>query len=112
MELPTKRDLSIYGGRNPRDLPLYPVDVAAQILLLPLSTLKAWVFGADWYDKQARRSRSFERLIVPSDPDLKLLSFVNLVEAHVLKSIRRKHKVQMNKVREAVEHLKQTYETL
>ena len=41
-----------------------------------------------------------------------MLSFVNLVEAHVLKAIRRKHNVQMARVRDAVEHLKQSYETL
>jgi uncharacterized protein (DUF433 family) len=106
------RDLSLYGGHDPRHLPLYPADVAARFLLLPLSTLKTWVFGAVWYDRQAQRDRRFEPLITPPDPDKQMLSFVNLVEAHVLKSIRRKHNVQMVKVRDAVEHLKQTYETL
>jgi uncharacterized protein (DUF433 family) len=112
METPKIRDLSLYGGRNPRDLAIYPVDAAARILLVPLSTLKNWVFGAKWYDRVEKRPRSFERIITPADPDEKMLSFVNLVEAHVLKAIRRKHKVQMATVRDAVEHLKQSYETL
>ena len=112
METPKIRDLSLYNGKNPRDLAVYPVDTAARILLIPVSTLKNWVFGANWYDRQERRHRSFERIITPADPDAKMLSFVNLVEAHVLKAIRRKHNVQMARVREAVEHLKQSYETV
>jgi uncharacterized protein (DUF433 family) len=111
MDTQRPRDLSLYGGHDPRHLPLYPADVAARLLLLPLSTLKTWVFGAVWYDKQARRDRRFEPLIMPPDPEKQMLSFVNLVEAHVLKSTRRKYKVQMIRVRDAVEDLKQKYET-
>jgi uncharacterized protein (DUF433 family) len=112
METPKIRDLSLYRGKNPRELAIYPVDAAARILLVPLSTLKNWVFGATWYDKVEGRQRNFERIIMPADPDGKMLSFVNLVEAHILKAIRRKHKVQMAKVRDAIEHLKQSNETL
>src|SRR5216684_2043806 len=101
METQNPGDSSLYGGHDPRHLPLYPADVAARILLVPLSTLKTWVFGAVWYDRQAQRDRRFEPLIMPPDPDTQMLSFVNLMEAHVLKSIRRKHKVQMVKVRDA-----------
>ena len=124
MDTQRPRDLSLYGGHDPRHLPLYPADVAARLLLLPLSTLKTWVFGAVWYDR-GRRDRRFEPLIMPPDPEMsgivieaeeqragkQMLSFVNLVEAHVLKSIRRKYKVQMIRVRDAVEDLKQKYET-
>ena len=103
-------DLTIYGGRNPRDLPAYPVDVAARLLLLPRSTLVAWVFGSTWYDKKANRIRRFQHLLDPPDPiEDRMLSFVNLVEAHVLKSIRRVHLVQMDKVRDGLEHLKEFY---
>lgn len=104
--------VSLYGGKNPREMPLYPVELAAKMLLLPLSTLKAWVFGAVWRDRKADRIRHFEPLIIPPENDERMLSFVNLVEAHVLKSIRRKHLVQMFRTRDAIEHLKQKYETL
>jgi len=105
----------IYGGRDPREQPAYPLDIAFRLLLLPRSTLKAWVFGARWKQKENGhfRWRTFEPLITPpdrSDPH-RMLSFVNLVEAHVLKAVRRKHYVQMDKVRDAIERLKQRYET-
>ena len=108
----TNKRIDLYGGKNPREMPLYPVELAAKMLLLPLSTLKAWVFGADWRDRKANRIRHFEPLIIPPENDEKMLSFVNLVEAHVLKSIRRKYLVQMFRTRDAIEHLKQKYETL
>jgi len=86
-----KIDLSIYGGRDPRDLPACSLDVAAAWLLVPKSTLRDWVFGASWTEKDGT-PRSFKPLIKPPDPDVQMLSFVNLVEIHVLKSIRRKHR--------------------
>src|SRR5713101_7631257 len=107
------RKIDLYGGKNPREMPLYPVDLAAKMLLLPLSTLKVWVFGAYWHDRKTGRTRHFEPLIMPPpENDQRMLSFVNLVEAHVLKSIRRKYLVQMFRTRDAIEHLKQKYETL
>jgi uncharacterized protein (DUF433 family) len=104
-------DFQIYGGRDPRDLAAYPVDLAARLLLLPRSTLKAWVFGTQWYDSKERRHRRFEPLIEPpdrADPD-QMLSFVNLVEAHVLKAVRRQHYVRMEGVRAALVHLKELH---
>jgi uncharacterized protein (DUF433 family) len=106
-----KKTLDIYGGKDAREMPLYPVDLAARMLLLPLSTLKAWVFGATWRDRKTHRDRYYEPLISPPHPNDRLLSFVNLVEAHVLKAIRRRHLVQMFKARGAIELLKQRYET-
>lgn len=103
----------LYKGRDPRDLPAYPLDVAARILLLPKSTLKLWVFGATWNDKKFG-VRSFKPIIVPPQQfqdDVLSLSFVNLVEAHVLKALRRTHKVQMIGVRDGVEYLKQQFST-
>jgi uncharacterized protein (DUF433 family) len=100
----------LYGGRDPRDLPAYPLDLAARFLLLPKSTLKAWVFGATWKPK-GQPVRTFQPLIDPPDRSRRMLSFVNLVEAHVLKSVRRKHFVQMGRVRNAIEHLKERFGT-
>ena len=58
------RDLSIYGGKDPRDLPIYTVDEAAHILWLPLSTLKTWTFGKQWHDPSGK-PRTYVPLIVP-----------------------------------------------
>lgn len=99
----------IYGGRNPRELPMYSLDWAARLLFLPKSTLKAWVFGSRWFERKSRRYRDFFPLIKPPNPNENMLSFVNLVEAHVLKSIRRKHLVRMEKVRDGLTILRQSH---
>jgi uncharacterized protein (DUF433 family) len=106
----SEEDFSIYGGKDPRDLPAYSIEIAASWLLMAKSTLKTWVFGASWIEKDGTE-RSFKPLIKPPDPTQQLLSFVNLVEIHVIKSLRRTHKLQMIKVRDAIEHLKDIYET-
>jgi uncharacterized protein (DUF433 family) len=100
----------LYGGKDPRTLPAYPLELAARILLIPRSTLRVWVFGAEWTEKSGQK-RSFEPLIIPPDRRKTLLSFVNLVEAHVLKTIRHKHRIQMIHVREAISELSKTYNT-
>ena len=56
---------------------------------LPVSTLRAWV----------GRQKNFESLIVPAQTKPLALSFINLVEAYVLASIRKEHKISMKKVR-------------
>jgi uncharacterized protein (DUF433 family) len=110
-----KPDLSLYGGREPRDIPAYPVDLAARLLLLPASTLKAWVFGQVWKQKEPGSKKTVERffrpLLLPPNPAEHMLSFVNLVEAHVLKAVRRKYFVQMERVREVIEELKTSHHT-
>jgi len=100
---------ALYGGRDPRELPMYPLDQAAGFLLLPRSTLKAWVFGATRRPKGEPRPRVFHPLLDPPDRDRQMLSFVNLVEAHVLKAVRRKHYVHMT--RDTIEHLKERFKT-
>jgi uncharacterized protein (DUF433 family) len=104
-------EFALYGGRDPRELPTYPLDVAASFLLLPRSTLKAWVFGATWQPESESRPRVFHPLLEPPDREQQMLSFVNLVEVHVLKAVRRKHLVQMAKVRDAIGDLKERFET-
>jgi hypothetical protein len=40
-----------------------------------------------------------------------MLSFTNLIEAHVLQAIRRVHKIKMLKVREVLRALRKEFET-
>jgi len=77
--------------------------MAAHYLALPEATLASWVRGRH-YPTSAGQRRSKPLLKLP-DPKEPLLSFTNLVEAHVLKAIRRRHGVAMQKVRPALEHL-------
>jgi uncharacterized protein (DUF433 family) len=106
----TDKSFRLYGGKDPRDLPAYPLAMAAKFLLLPKSTLRVWVFGDTWTEKGGN-VRSFKPLIVPPDRSEPILSFVNLVEAHVLKTIRRKHRIQMIMVRQAIDDLANLYQT-
>lgn len=86
-----------------RELPAYAIPEAAHYLCIPKATLRSWVLG-QWYQTGGER-RFAEAVIklVPSDG--RLLSFINLVEAHVLDAIRRDHKISLQKVRRALEYL-------
>ena len=55
---------------------------------------------------QSKRSRP---LIHLDDPKRQYLSFINLVEAHVLAAIRRRHGVKLPKVRTALDYVKQQF---
>ena len=48
-------------------------------------------------------------IIQVPDPDMKLLSFMNLVEIHVLDAIRRKHDIPLEKVRTAMNYLSKQF---
>jgi uncharacterized protein (DUF433 family) len=110
-----RRDLSLYGGRDPREMPIYTLDEAAFILCLARSTLQAWTFGSRWKERSSGRARSYEPLIFPpprpEDSNRLMLSFINLVEAHVLYAIRRVHKIKMSRVREAMVGLRHDFES-
>lgn len=94
------------GGPIDNDLRLvgtYGIAMAAHYLALPEATLASWVRGRHYPTASGkRRSKPLIRLPEPKEP---LLSFTNLVEAHVLKAIRRRHGVAMQKVRPALDHL-------
>ena len=71
-------------------MPNYTVVEASHYLRIPTSTIKSWVTGRD-YPVQGGHRR-FQRLIKPAQEEpVRLLSFINLVEAHVLHSIRHLH---------------------
>lgn len=75
-----------------RYLPSYSVREAASYLRLPVATLRAWIGG----------QKNFESLILPAQTKPLALSFINLVEVYVLASIRGKHRISMNKVRNGI----------
>jgi uncharacterized protein (DUF433 family) len=88
--LAAKRDLD-----SIRRTPAYTFGEAAHYLRLPKSTLRAWCLGQQQF-------RSIIRLDGrPSEG----LSFLNLVEAHVLAAIRRAYHVPMHKVRPALAYV-------
>ena len=82
-----------------RYLSSYSVAEAALYLRLPKFTLRAWV----------KRQGSSEPLIAPAQENPLALSFINLVEAYVLASIRREHRLPINKIRKSLDFISQTF---
>ena len=98
------RNGTFYGAKDPRELPAYGVPEASHYLLIPPATLRSWVVGRPYPIRSG--TRYFQPVILAADPKAKTLSFLNMVEAHVLDAIRRKHHIELNRVRIAIEYLK------
>lgn len=81
---------------NLRELPAYSIAEAAHYLSVPPATTRYWATGQGPYPP----------LIEVPHSHPALLSFLNLVELHVLAAIRRKHAVPMPKVRLAIDYLR------
>jgi uncharacterized protein (DUF433 family) len=84
-----------------RRTPAYPFSEAAHYLGLPVSTLRAWFLG-QMYQSNGR-PRRFQPLIRLDGQRSEGLSFLNLVEAHVLAALRRRHEIPLPKVRAALD---------
>jgi len=81
---------------DPRHVPLYSIPESARYLGLPVPTVRSWVAGVG--DDGAR-------LIQPASSEPAALSFINLVELHVMAALRRHHGVPMQRVRTALRYL-------
>ena len=71
--------------------------------------MRSWVSGRTFPAKTGRRRSP--ALVLPADPRTHALSFVNLLELHVLAAIRRHHGVDMARVRTAVRHLERRFDS-
>jgi len=96
---------SIYDGRDPRELPAYSFADAARYIDVPSATIRSWVAGRTY--PRSDGVGSFEPVIRPADPRTRRLSFYNLVEAHVLRSLRTRHAVPLKHVRPAIAYAEQ-----
>jgi uncharacterized protein (DUF433 family) len=83
-----------------RDQPAYTVAEAARYLKLPAATLRSWVAGRPY--PKAEGVGRFQPLIHPPAIQPPALSFWNLIEAHVLRSLRTDHGVSIQAVRDAL----------
>ena len=92
---------------DPRELPVYSAGEAAHYLNLPVSTLSSWVKGRDYV--AGGQKKRWGPLIQIADAERSLLSFNNLVEAHVLKAIRTRHGVPMRGVHVALDHARRVH---
>ena len=80
-----------------REAPAYSIAEVAHFLSIPKTTARYWATGQG----------SYPALIDVAGTSPTSLSFLNLVELHVLAAIRRKYKVTMPKVRRAVDYLRE-----
>jgi uncharacterized protein (DUF433 family) len=93
---------------DPREQPLYTVKEAASYLGVDAATLATWFFGRR-YQTKSEGQKLWNRVIVPADDELRLLSFFNLAEAHILAATRYHHKVPFPAVRDAIAHVQQDF---
>ena len=88
-----------YGGADPREAPLYSVREAARFIRVAPSTLSSWV-QRTWRPPGGKRDAP--PIIRLPDPEISRLSFNNLVEAFVLRMLRRSEGLTMPRVQKAV----------
>ena len=85
-------------------MPAYGITEAARYLGIPKATLRSWALGRPYPTEGGKRF--FRPIIELPDKDQRLLSFVNLVEVHVLDALTRAHGVPLSHVRKSVDYLK------
>jgi uncharacterized protein (DUF433 family) len=95
---------SSHGKTELLEMPNYRLPEAAHYLRVPLSTLRSWIFGQVYVTREGVQS-SKAIINIPHDVGPPRLSFVNMVEAHVLSGIRYHHGVSLPAVRRAVSYL-------
>ncbi len=91
----------------PREIPTYTLGEAAQYLRIPRTTIRDWVTGRSLQDGTV--TRRSQPIIPVSKSTPRLLSFINLVEVHVLDAIRRQHNISLDKVRKAIQFLQKQF---
>lgn len=89
-----------------RSQPAYTVAEAARYLKVAPATLRSWIVGRP-YPTGSGTARS-SPLIRPARNPPPILSFWNLIEAHVLRSLRTDHAVKMVALRRAIRYAQQT----
>lgn len=82
------------------DKPAYPITEAARYVRLSPATLRSWFLGRPY--QTAKGLSQFAPVLKPARRDPPTLSFSNLVEAHVLRSLRTEHGVPLDAVRAAL----------
>ncbi len=96
----------IYGDMDPREAPVYSVGEASRYLHLSWSTLSSWVRGREY---AVSDGKEWSEPLITRPKGSSLLSFNNLVEAHVLKSLRTRHGIPMRGIRTAVEYAREQH---
>jgi uncharacterized protein (DUF433 family) len=100
--------MDIYGGQDPRTIAIYTPSDAARYLNIPTSTIRAWSVGRK-YPVTAGYKQFCPLIEAPTHSPLRL-SFINLIEIHILRAIRQHHRLEMGKVRIALDYLETQFQ--
>lgn len=92
--------MAIFDKSDIRDQGAYTLSEAARYLKLPQATLRAWAVGRHY--PVAEGQNRFKALIKPAGARPPLLSFFNLIEAHVLRALRTEHGVSIKALRNSI----------
>ena len=95
------------AATDPREVGAYGIAEAAHYLRIPAATLRSWVCGRTYPTEGGLRF--FSPVIDLPGGSVRSLSFVNMVEAHVLDAIRREHSIPLPKVRSALEYVQRHF---
>jgi uncharacterized protein (DUF433 family) len=90
------------ANNDHRNQPAYPLTEAARYLKLPAATLRAWTVGRPYPTTHGQGH--FPPLIKPAEKQPPVLSFWNLIEAHVLRALRTEHGIPIKALRQAVDY--------
>ncbi len=104
--MPRKRPLRT--TEDVRDFPRYSISEAAHYVHIPAATLYAWTKGQDYHLKSGHR-RTFKALIHLADDEHGLLSFYNLVEAHILRFTTEVRDLPLQSVRKALDFVQEAF---
>jgi len=85
---------------EPREVPSYRIAEVAQYLRMPKATVRAWAVGQGRF----RPVLNLER-----QNGVPLLSFVNLVEVHVLDALRHEHEIPLQRTRSVLRLLNRLF---
>jgi uncharacterized protein (DUF433 family) len=92
--------MSIYGGKDPREVPAYSFADAGRLLTVNPSTVRNWAKGHKHFKPV---------LTVPSDGPVDAVSFFNLIETFVLDELRRRHHFSLQELRPYITYMKETF---
>jgi uncharacterized protein (DUF433 family) len=103
----TRRGSERRPSPDAREVPAYPLAEVARYLHLAPATLRTWVKGRDYPTEHG--PAFFQPLIKLPDASQAMLSFSNLIEAHVLLALRTEHAVSIKAVREALVYAERAF---
>ena len=92
--------MSIYGGKDPREVAAYSFADAGRLLTVHSSTIRNWAKGHDHFRPV---------LTVPADASGDAISFFNLIETFVLDELRRRHRFSLQELRPSIAYMKETF---